>query len=125
MHHCMNKEELQQFLDFKTCGKQVDIDDLEIWIEDANNWQVELGCINYLLGQILLGKKKRNTSTCLSIIDLIYKLEDQLFFRIHECNHDFVSYMLKHTRQSALLEEELVRLHTRMREHNHERDLRH
>jgi hypothetical protein len=119
----MNKEELRQFIDFKTCGKQVDIDDLEIWIEDAHNWEVELGCINYLLGQIL-EKKRGNTKACLSIIDLIYKLDEQLSLRIHECDYDFVIYMVRNIRRSdSTLEDELVLLHNRICEHIYERNL--
>jgi len=120
MHYCLDKEELRQFLDFKTDNKAVDIEGLEAWIDYAHNWQVELGCINYLLSQIL-ERKAKDGQDCCKIIELVYALEDQLFFRIHECDDGLVDYMLRQVRQPASsLEEELVMLHNKMCEHIYE-----
>lgn len=107
-------------MDFQVSNKPVDINGLDVWIEDAHNWQVELGCINYLLSQIL-ERKVRNGENCFTIIDLVYKFENQLFFRIHECDHRLVEYMLRHVRQyDCSLEDELVTFHNRMCEHIYE-----
>lgn len=116
-YYCMDREELRQFLDFKAANKAVDMDSLEIRIDSAHDWQVELGCVNYFLSQIL-EKKAKGGKDCHNIINLVYGLEDKLFFRIHECDHGFVDYMLKHVRQAnSSLEDELVVLHNNMCEH--------
>lgn len=120
----MNKEELRELIDFKMCGKEVEIPDFKIWIDNSQNWQVELGCLSYLLSQIL-EKRAKKSKKCLSIIDLIYRMDEQLFFRIHECDYDFVKYMLRNLRHVDLsLEDELIMLHTRMCEHIYEQYLR-
>lgn len=120
MHYCLDKEELRQFLDFETNKKAVYIDGLEVWIDYAHSWQVELGCINYLLSQIL-ERKAKDGEDCYKITELVYALENQLFFRIHECDPCLVDYMTRRLRQpSSSLEEELVMLHNNMCEHIYE-----
>jgi len=124
VHHCMNKEELHQFIDFKNVNKEVDASGLKSWIEDAHNWQVELGCVNYLLSQVL-ERKAKDGENCLDIIKLVYRLDEQLFLRVQECDRRYVEYMLTHLRQStSSLEDELVVLHVRMCEHIYEHALR-
>lgn len=113
----MNKEELNQFIDFKTIGKAVELADLGLWIESSHNWQVELGCLNYLFVQIL-ERKLQEHSECSDIICLFYDLENQMYLRIHECHYRFIEYMLRFLRRSSLsLEEELVNLHNNMCEY--------
>jgi hypothetical protein len=116
----MNTEETRSFVDFKIANKGIDIPKLETWIENAECWRVELGCVNYLLGQVL-ERKVNNGEDCFAIIELVYKLEDQLYFQIHECDQKFVDYMLWNVRQlGESLEDELVALHNKMSEHNYE-----
>ena len=113
----MNKEELNHFIDFKTTGKAVELADLGLWIESSHNWQVELGCLNYLFAQILERKSKKHVD-CSTTICLLYDLKDQMYLRIHECQYEFVEYMLGRSRQLSLsLEEELVDLHNNMCEY--------
>lgn len=120
----MNKEELSQFIDFKTIGKAIELTDLGLWIESSHNWQVELGCLNYLFAQILERKLQENVE-CSDTICFLYDLVDQMYLRIHECQYEFVEYMLRSLRQLDLsLEEELVNLHNKMCEHIYAQYLR-
>ncbi len=124
MYHCLNKEELSQFIDFKSIHNPVESNDLQLWIADSHNWQVELGCLNYLFAQIL-ERKSQDNHDCSPIINLVYDLVDQMYLRIHECNHHFVDYMLGFLRQSNLsLEEELVQLYNDMCEYRYEQYIR-
>ena len=120
----MNKEELLKLINSKIIDQEVDNCEFKVWVDYAHNWQVELGCINYFLSQIL-ERKVKDGEYCLSIIELIYGLEDELFFRVHECNHVFVEYMLSRLRQPDIsLEEELVILHRDLCEYSYEWALR-
>jgi hypothetical protein len=112
MYYCLKKEELEQLIDFKISGKEIVSGDFSALIENSAEWQTELGCINYLLCQII-ERKKNSGDECGKLIDEVYQLDQRILFRIHECDREFVQYMLSHVRQSSLsLEDELVTLHT-------------
>jgi len=120
MHYCLNREELTQFIDFAYSGKAVQLEHLSLWIGNSQNWQDELGCINYLLAHILCRRVKEGFNNCSDIIQLLNNLEDQLYIQLHECDHSFVNYMTKFIRGTDLsLEEELVKLHNDMCEYKY------
>ncbi len=120
MHYCLNREELSQLIDFKARGKEVESADLASWIEASHNWEVELGCLNYLLAQIL-EKKTHDDQDCSGMVCLLYDSLDQMYLRIHECDREFITYMLRFLRESNVsLEEELVRLHNYISEYRYE-----
>ncbi|MFC2122102.1 hypothetical protein ACFLRP_00245 [Bacteroidota bacterium] len=120
----MHKEELNLLIDFKSSGKPIESKELQLWIANSHNWQVELGCLNYLFAQILEGKSQDNTD-CAPIINLVYDLVDHMYLIIHECNYLLVDYMLGFFRQPELsLEEELVQLHNDMSEYKYEQYIR-
>jgi len=120
MHYCLNREELNQLIDFKAHSKEVELPDLALWIEASRNWEVELGCLNYLFAQIL-EKKTHEKQDCSGMIDLLYDSPEQMYLRIHECDHEFITYMLRFLREANVsLEEELVKLHSYMCEYKYE-----
>ena len=99
-------------------------DNLRLWIELADSWQEEVGAHTYLLAQIL-ERKTKVAGDCLSVIKIFYELPDFMSLHIQEIGPQFVAYMLRNVRDRTLtLEEELVNLQTRLREHNYERTVR-
>lgn len=119
MHYCLNREELSQLIEFKARGKDVEVTDLAVWIEASRNWQVELGCLSYLFAQIL-EKKQHSNQDRSGMICLLYDLVDEMYLRIHECDYDFITYMLRFLHDSNLsLEEQLVELHNDMCEYRY------
>ena len=120
MHYCLNREELSQFIEFKANDTAVDLNDLALWIEASRNWEIELGCLNYLFAQIL-ERKTHDKQDCSGLVQLLYDSSDQMYLRVHECDYAFIAYMLRFLRESDIsLEEELVRLHNNMCEHKYE-----
>jgi len=116
----MNKDELSQLIDFVVQGSAFQSPDFERWVESSRNWQIELGFLNYLFAQ-LLERKKHHHQECASLILLIYNLVDEMYICIHECNLDFVKYMMRSVRDSSIsLEEQLVVLHNNMREYSYD-----
>ena len=114
MHYCMNKQQLNSFITFQAAGEPIELKDLLTWVDSSNNWQIELGFLNYLFIQIL-EKKKREGLDCHQYIDCLYQLEEKLYMRIHDLDYQFIDYMLLFLRQNTLsLEEELVQLHNNM-----------
>lgn len=116
----MYKPELNEFINFKTSGTPIVSEELKIWVDSSHNWQVELGFLNYLFVQIL-ENMKRASLNCQQYINCLYGLEDTMYIRIHEFNHQFIDYMSLCVRQDSLsLEEELVHLHNNMCEYIYE-----
>ena len=120
MHYCLNKQELNQLIEFKAHGKEVNARKLAVWIEESHDWNVELGCLNYLFAQILEGKRHRNQDWS-HMIPLMYNLVNDMYIRIHECDSEFTTYMLMSMRDSNLsLDEQLIILHNDMCDYRYE-----
>jgi hypothetical protein len=121
--HCLSKGELEQLIDLLNSSSPVDDEYLSILIDDAKNWQEELGMLTYFVSQIIENKKA--SCDCIQLIDLIYKIEEQIFVKLQECDSEYIDYMLKNVCDSHLsLEEELVDIQNRLSEYNYERTLR-
>ena len=121
MYYCLNTEELEQFIDYNNSGKAVFEDDLRLLIEYSQNWQTELGCIQFLFARVLARKIKRKTKSCYDLIHMLNDLEDKMYIRINECDFEFVEYMLRYIRELDItLEENIINLHTNMNEHIYE-----
>ncbi len=124
MHYCMNKEELRQFLDYQLHHREVSNEELRKWIDQAENWEDELGCLAYLFAEILEKQAKLGVN-CQPLIELLYQLPEQMNLSIQEFDSDFVEYLLRNTREPGLsLEEELVRLQNGLRERRYDKTLR-
>lgn len=124
MHYCLNKEELRQLIELK--ANNVDIEDrsLQIWVENAENWQDELGALSYFFSHIL-ERKYRFGENCQNLIEIFYHLEETMFFRLQEFDWKFIEYMLKHLRGDSIsLEEELIELQNNISEYKYEQTLR-
>lgn len=125
MHYCMNKEELRQFLDYQANHHEVSSsEELRGWIDRAENWEGELGCLVYLFAEVL-EKQAKLGENCQPLIEKLYQLPEQMYFSIQEFDSDFVEYLLRNTREPGLsLEEELVRLQNSLRERRYDKTLR-
>lgn len=124
MHHCLSKDELRQLLDLKAENLAIENDELRIRIELADNWQDEVGAHTYLFSQIL-ERRVKDGHDCARLIQKLYALPEVMSIFIQELDSDFVEYMLANIRDRNLsLEEELVELQNRFREHDYGRTLR-
>ncbi len=120
MHHCLNKEELKLLIEYKN-GKIGSIEDkqLRTLLEGAESWQDELCCLNYLFCQ-LIDREHQNGTNCAELIELLYKMEEELFFTIQEMDYKYVSELVRNIRCSGLtLEEELILLQNKIVEHQY------
>jgi hypothetical protein len=125
MHHCLNKEELKIVIEYKN-GKIGLIDDeqLRIWLEGAESWQDEVCCLNYIFSQIIDREHQRGTN-CNELIELLYKLGEEMFFTIQEIDYKYISELLRNVRRIELtLEEELILLQNKIGEHQYEHVIR-
>ena len=124
MHHCLTKDELRQLIDMKADGLEIESDELRIRIEHADIWQDEVGALTYLLSQILERRAKEGLD-CATFIRTFYEFPEVMSFRIQEFDFEFVEYMLANIRDRRIsLEEELIGLQDRLREHDYGRTLR-
>jgi hypothetical protein len=124
MHHCLTTQELRQLIDYITRHSTIDDGQLLAQIEQAMNWQLELSALAYLFSHILCGKTT-DSWDCPSFIRVFYRLEEQMYFHIQECDFEFIDYMLMNLRRQSLsLEEELVDFQNRLGEHRYEHNLR-
>lgn len=124
MHHCLTTQELRQLIDYTIRHSTLDDTQLQAQIEQAMNWQLELSALTYLFSHILCGKTVDGWD-CRSLIRVFYRLDEQMDFRIQECNFAFIDYMLRNLRRRSLsLEEELVDFQNHLGEHRYECNLR-
>jgi hypothetical protein len=124
VHLCLNSQELEQLIDFRTFNSTIEDAYLSECVDQSENWQLELDALTYLFSHVLHRKAKGGWH-CPSLISLFYQLQDQMFFYIQECDFYFIEYILRNTRRKELsLEEELVDFQDRLREHRYERNLR-
>lgn len=124
MHHCLTTQELRQLIDYTAKHSAIDDSQLLAQIEQAINWQLELSALAYLFSHILCGNIADGWD-CPSLIRVFYRLEEQMYLHIQECDFKFVDYMLRNLRRQSLsLEEELVDFQNRLGEHRYERNLR-
>jgi hypothetical protein len=124
VHYCLNREELKQLLDFKTDSVVLESGLLSNRIANAENWQDELCGITYLFSKIL-EKRLKDGSDCNYLIDVLYSLEEEMWFHVQECDTNFIEYMLRNIRTIGLsLDEELIELQSKIGNHMYERALR-
>jgi len=115
MYYCMNKSELHRFIDYKATGKVIDDETLRISVDNAEWWLGELGGLTYLLSQLLEKFVKQGPYHPEQIVATLYELEQTMNFALHECDADFVRFMLRNLRDRKIpLEDELVELQTHL-----------
>jgi len=127
MHHCMNREELRQFIEFKTDQRIVENNALQVLIDGAESWQDELCCLNYLFSQVLERRLKKGNDHQAEqeCINMLYQLSEHMSLCIQELDSEFVDYMLKCVRDRSLsLEEELIQIQNKLGEHSYDSTLR-
>jgi hypothetical protein len=123
-HYCLNKRELTELIVSKVGKTAIEDDDLSLRVKTAELWQAELSSLTYLLSHIVEAYKKKGRDY-VELLVAFYSLEEEMFFSVQECDHRFVTYMLRNTRDPSLsLEEELVNLQLGIREHSYAKTLR-
>jgi hypothetical protein len=124
MYYCLNKHELKQFIEYKVDGSSISDDSLKIRIENAEYWQDEIGGLTYLFSQIV-DRKVRGGEDCAAYIEILYRLQDEMAFQVHECDRQFIDFMLRNLRDSTLtLEEELVDIQSHLSRYEYRRAIR-
>lgn len=124
MHHCLSKDELRQLLNQKAGNLAIASEELRRRIELAENWQDEVGALTYLFSHILEATAKAGRDSK-SIIATFYGLPDLMSFHIQDFDLKFIEFMLANIRDRTLtLEDELIGLQNRLREHDYGRTLR-
>jgi hypothetical protein len=123
-HYCLNKKELTELILSRVGNIAIDDEELSLRVKTAELWQDELSSLTYLLSHIVEGYKKKGRDY-VEVLVAFYSLEEEMFFSVQECDHRFVTYMLRNTRDPSLsLEEELVNLQVGISEHSYARTLR-
>jgi len=123
----MNREELRQFIEFKTDQRIVENSALQVLIDGAESWQDELCCLNYLFSQVLERRLKKGNDHQAEqeCINMLYQLSEHMSLYIQELDSEFVDYMLKCVRDRSLsLEEELIQIQNKLGEHSYDSTLR-
>jgi hypothetical protein len=124
MYYCLNKDELKQLIEYKAEGANVNDESLKTLIENAECWLDEVGGLTYLFSHVL-DKRVRSGQDCAAFIETLYTLEDSMSFQIHECDYEFVDFMLRNLRDDSLtLEEELVELQSHLSRNEYGRVIR-
>lgn len=124
MHYCLNKVELRQLIGYMNRSNDIDDDYLRILIDNAENWQDELCCLNYIFS-IILDRMVRNGMEGYDLIKILYEIDENMFFLIQEIDHNFIDFMIKNIRNPGLsLEDELIMLQNSIGDHRYESAVR-
>lgn len=107
MYYCLSKKELNEILEHFIEKKDLD-HILHLRLINAQNWQEELGVLNYLFSQLIIRKVKKKDDDY-SFIDFLYNLPSKIYLSIEEFNWQFIQFMMKNKRDKSItLEEELL-----------------
>jgi len=119
MGKCLTKDEAQKLIDLCANTYELEEEDSLLWIaiENSRNWGYELTLLTYLLSKILERKKSRGEN-CMSLLNLAYNLQDNMWLSIQELDVRFIEYMVRSERKPMLsLEERLIELQDDLDEH--------
>lgn len=124
MHYCLNKQELEVLINYILLKINVDCSTLHNHIKCSENWQDELGCLSYLLSEIL-ERNNINGTAPEQIIKLVYGLDEKMFIDIQEFDWKFIEYMVSNVRNSSLtLEDNLIDLQNGLKAFRYDRTIR-
>ena len=119
-YYCMNKAELKSFIAYKSVGTEVADSSLRIRIDEAEWWSGELGALAYSFSHLLENFAKQGGYNCKELITLLYALTNSMNFTLHECDVDFVKFMLRNLRDRDIeLTNELVELQSHLVKHEY------
>lgn len=119
-YYCMSKAELKSFIAYKSVGTEVEDSSLRIRIDDAEWWSGELGALAYSFSQLLENFAKQDSNNCAELITTLYALTNSMNFTLHECDVDFVKFMLRNLRDRDIeLADELVELQSHLVRHEY------
>lgn len=117
MSYCLDSTELAQLLNLRLNKEGIEDTDLNLLIENANQWQKKVLCLTFSLARIL---EKRSDAAPLSreIITDFFSMPEEMFIDIQECGEDFVNYMLEHDHSGNIdLEMSLQTVARKLSEH--------
>ena len=123
-NHCLNKQELQQFLEKVVDEKPITDPELDARVSLATIWQEQLGVLSYMVSHLLL-RRKKSGEDALKLLDALYALDTTMWITIQEMDSEFVSFMLRNLSDSSIdLEEQLGTLQSRLMSFDYDSSLR-
>ncbi|HBB31000.1 MAG TPA: hypothetical protein DDZ80_10350 [Cyanobacteria bacterium UBA8803] len=112
-NYCLNRMELSKFLSVEFGSASLELEDtnIQLLIEQWENWQLEFVCLATLLSQILESKQKQEEDVYI-ILQEIYTLSDRKgLFLVEEIGAEFIEYMFRYIRNEELnIEDHLVEI---------------
>jgi len=124
MNYSLDREELRQLIEYKHNNQPIDDEHLKTIIFNSECWEDELCCINYIFSKILerIVKGGRHGK---GLINLLYEIEDSMFFIIQEVDYNYIEFMMRNNRIIGLsLEEDMIMLQNNYRGHIYDASLR-
>ncbi len=123
-NYCLNVEEIYKLLKWRESGEPVDCKELLLIIEDAESWTTRIICIALFFARIL-EREKPNINTQKNMINILFKMEEELFFEVQGGDDEFVDFLLRHLRNpDESLEASIIELQNRLSEYSYEKALR-
>lgn len=124
MHHCLSICELKEVIYFKLLGQPIQNTMINSLVDEAENWEVSLGCLVYFFSCIL-EKRVNSDEEVENLIRDFFELDSSLHILIQEFDNNFIDHLIRNTREKELmLEDELIRIQTNIAEFNYDKTLR-
>jgi hypothetical protein len=112
----LDVEQLEKVLDSRQDGKDIEQDDLRLFVERSLNYESKLLCLSYSLARLALRKKSSGPQ----IIKACYEMPGIFNMHIQECDRPFIKHMLtQESDQSLDLEAMLLDLAQRLAQYSH------
>jgi len=89
---CLTKKNLNDFIEY-SYGNKIFNTELERIIKQAENWEVNIICLNYFLSQILEAKQKTHLNS-VEIIDKLYEINNLIYSDMEEFSASTIDKIL-------------------------------
>lgn len=124
MSYCLSKDQISEVIGQLIEGRSAENTELQALIESAQCWEDELVCLSYLLTMVLEKREKKGHNSR-QLLESVYALTESVFMTMEEFSPYFLDYLLSNVRNRALsLEEELVLMQNKIREHRFDGTIR-
>jgi hypothetical protein len=109
--YCFKREELSKFLEVEFGLPESSDVQIEILLNEWEDWRLELVCLSTLLSQVLENKQKQSVDVYNILQDVFTLSERRGLFYVEEIDDIFIEYMLKSIRRDDVsIEDELVEI---------------
>jgi hypothetical protein len=116
-----SRKDLSELIHNICLKSKLDADYLETIVQKSKNWETEILILSYFTSKILQKFQKNNSNQeCKELLIQIYDIENQLFATYEDLDREFIEYMLCHKRMDNSLEDNILFLLERYKEHNYE-----